>query len=73
MDIASGEVHPAIRWFKHSMNWSDGEQKNRWVYIPECEQIVPRMIGLQWVLDSLKSLLLTERSRNEIHSASGSW
>ena len=39
-DIAQGEVHPAIRWFKPQYElWSDGEEKNRWVYIPECETI----------------------------------
>ena len=40
VDINRGEVHPAIRWFKPQYElWSDGETKNRWVYIPECEQI----------------------------------
>ena len=40
VDITSGAVHPAIRWFKPQYElWSDGENKNRWVYIPECEQI----------------------------------
>lgn len=39
-DIVSGEVHPAMRWFKPAYElWSDGESKNRWVYIPECEKI----------------------------------
>ena len=40
VDITSGAVHPAIRWFKPQYElWSDGENKNRWVYIPECERI----------------------------------
>ena len=39
-NITSSEVHPAMRWFKPAYElWSDGESKNRWVYIPECEQI----------------------------------
>ena len=39
-DILNEEVHPAIQWFRPvSQLWSDGESKNRWVYIPECAQI----------------------------------
>ena len=39
-NILSGEIHPAMRWFKPAYElWSDGESKNRWVYIPECEKI----------------------------------
>lgn len=39
-NISTNDVHPAMRWFKPAYElWSDGESKNRWVYIPECEQI----------------------------------
>ena len=39
-DIETETIHPAIHWFKPQYElWSDGESKNRWAYIPECEQI----------------------------------
>ena len=40
VDIVQREIHPAIRLFKPQYElWSDGEDKRRWVYIPECEKI----------------------------------
>lgn len=39
-DIASKEIHSAIQGFKPQYPlWSDGADKERWVYIPECEVI----------------------------------
>lgn len=39
-DIERKEIHPAVQWFKPAYElWSDGEDKSRWVYIPECAKI----------------------------------
>ncbi len=39
-NIETKEIHPAVHWFKPAYElWSDGEDKNRWVYIPECAKI----------------------------------
>ncbi len=39
-DIASKEVHEAVHLFTPRFElWSDGAQKQRWVYLPECESI----------------------------------
>ena len=40
VDIASKEVHEAIHGFTPQFQlWSDGAQKQRWVYLPECGTI----------------------------------
>ncbi len=38
--IELDEIHPAVQRFEPMYElWSDGEDKNRWVYIPECSKI----------------------------------
>ncbi len=40
VDIAAGEVHPAMVEFEPQFHlWSDNADKRRWAYIPECETI----------------------------------
>lgn len=39
-DIGTKELGPAIREFTPQFAlWSDGAEKTRWIYLPECEQI----------------------------------
>ncbi|MEC7986612.1 MAG: hypothetical protein VX278_15705 [Myxococcota bacterium] len=39
-DIVNKEIHPAVRAFKPQYElWSDDADKQRWVYVPECEKI----------------------------------
>jgi mono/diheme cytochrome c family protein len=39
-DIASKEIHPALQQFTPQFQlWSDGAEKQRWVYLPECETV----------------------------------
>lgn len=39
-DILTKEIHPAVQLFTPRFElWSDGADKKRWVYIPECEKI----------------------------------
>lgn len=39
-DIASKSVHPAVHLYVPQYQlWSDGEDKSRWIYIPECASI----------------------------------
>lgn len=39
-DIVSKEIAPAVNYFRPKYElWSDGEEKSRWVYLPECETI----------------------------------
>jgi len=39
-DIVAKEVHPAMRRFQPQFQlWSDGAEKRRWAYIPECADI----------------------------------
>lgn len=40
IDILTKEIHPAFQEFTPRFQlWSDGAEKRRWVYIPECDQI----------------------------------
>ena len=39
-DIGDKEIHPAVRYFRPEFQlWSDGAEKERWIYIPECDSI----------------------------------
>jgi mono/diheme cytochrome c family protein len=39
-DIATGSIHPAVREFQPQFQlWSDGADKRRWAYIPECDTV----------------------------------
>ena len=39
-NIEAHEIHPAVRHYLPEYQlWSDGEEKERWIYIPECAQI----------------------------------
>ncbi len=40
LDIENKTVHPAMRYYEPQYQlWSDGADKQRWTYVPECEPI----------------------------------
>ena len=50
-DIAQKTVHSAVKSFKPRFQlWSDGADKNRWVYLPECDPVIDTSNMNDWSL-----------------------
>ena len=50
-DISQKTIHSSVRSFKPRFQlWSDGADKNRWVYLPECNPIIDTTDMNDWSL-----------------------